>query len=110
MKNYDPNIRMGVHTIRTTIMCFDYVGHIEKEVGGNCRGRAMIESGLDIFEEFEGETKYMRSDCELTALPNEMLRAVLTREDGEQLIVEEHYSEFEAMITGVEIIDYKERE
>ena len=109
MKNYDPNIYMGIHTLRITIMNFDFVGHIEKEVGGNCRGKSMIESGLDIFEEFEGETKFMRSDCELTALPNEMLRAVLTNEKGEQLIITEHYSEFEDMIVGVEIIDYKDR-
>lgn len=34
MKNYDPNITRGVHTVRITLQMWEYKGHIIRHVCG----------------------------------------------------------------------------
>lgn len=47
MKNYDPNIYKGIHTVEVTIQQWDYVGHIRQSIGGNCKGRTILDLTLN---------------------------------------------------------------
>lgn len=38
MKNYDPNIRWGTHTIKVSFQRWDYKGFVTFRRGGNCKG------------------------------------------------------------------------
>ncbi|RBS36698.1 DUF5406 family protein [Enterococcus faecium] len=38
MKNYDPNIRLGTHTIKVSFQRWDYKGFVTFRRGGNCKG------------------------------------------------------------------------
>ena len=42
MKNYDPNIYRGVHTIKITLQIWDYIGHVTQKIRGNCKGRNIL--------------------------------------------------------------------
>ena len=38
MKNYDPNIRWGKHTVKVSFQRWDYKGFVMFRKGGNCKG------------------------------------------------------------------------
>lgn len=38
MKNYDPNIRWGTHTIKVSFQRWDYKGFVTFRRGGICKG------------------------------------------------------------------------
>lgn len=104
MKNYDPNIWDGIHTIKVTIQQWDYVGHIYKEIGGNCKGRDIL--GFD----FDCEDDDMENDCQLSFDEEfECFYAVLSRENGDTLEVYGDSYDFNNMIVAIEILEYKMR-
>lgn len=43
MKNYDPNIRWGLHTIKVSFQRWDYKGYVTFVKGGNCKGLDILE-------------------------------------------------------------------
>ena len=49
MKNYDPNISNGIHTVRVTLQIWDYKGHILQKIKGNCKGRSILDFDFDIY-------------------------------------------------------------
>ena len=61
LEKYDPNICFGRHTIRITLMQWDYVGHVAVEVNGNCKGAILldpcyiVEADEDEIEDFVDE-------------------------------------------------------
>lgn len=89
IKNYDPNF-IGIHTIRVTIMAWDYVGHIAFEIGGNCKGASLL-----CFEPFECDSqedirKYVENDCDFTYDKTaDTYSVTLRNEDGKEIIIED---------------------
>lgn len=105
MKNYDPNIWDGIHTVRVTIQLWEYIGHIFKRVGGNCRGRDILDF------DFEYEDADLENDCQLSFDEKyELFSAVLKNENGDIMEIEEDAQFFNNMIVAIEIIDHKMRE
>lgn len=103
MKNYDPNIYRGIHTIEITIQQWGYVGHITQRVGGNCKGRDVLDF------DFECEDADLENDCNLQYNEEyDCFSAVLKDENGNTLEVEESAEDFNKMIVKIEIIDYVE--
>ena len=101
MKNYDPNIYRGIHTVRVTIQQWGYVGHIIQKISGNCKGRDVLDF------DFEYEDADNENDCDLQFDEEfECFSAVLKNENGDTLEVEGDSSEFNRMIVAVEIIDF----
>lgn len=105
MKNYDPNIYEGIHTVRVTIQQWGYLGHITQKISGNCKGKDIL--GFD----FECEDGEIENDCDLRFDDDyNIFRAILKDEDGNTLEVEGDEEEFNQMIVSLEIVDFKEVE
>lgn len=104
MKNYDPNIWNGIHTVRITIQQWEYVGHITYKISGNCKGRDI----LDFDFEDESDDSLLENDCNLKFYEDGYISAVLTDEAGNTMKCEEEAREFNKMIVAVEIIDFVE--
>lgn len=101
MKNYDPNIVWGVHTIEVTLQQWGYVGHLMLKNTGNCRGKDVLDFDLECCV---GETE---SDCDFQYHEEEdYFSATLKDEKGNTLKIYGDLSEFNSMIVKVEIIDY----
>lgn len=47
MKNYDPNIRWGLHTIKVSFQQWDYKGHVTFVKNGNCKGLDVLNIDAD---------------------------------------------------------------
>lgn len=102
MKSYDPNIIDGIHTVRVTIQLWEYIGHIFKRTGGNCRGRDILDF------DFECEDADLENDCQLAFdEEHELFSAVLKNENGDTMEAEEDAQFFNDMIVAIEIIDHE---
>lgn len=102
IKNYNPNFR-GVHTVRVTFMCWNYVGHIAYKVGGNCRGADLLEADFLEFHTDIEISKYVENDCKFSFDEDaEIYTASLKDSDGGILDVEGDEYEFRRMIVGIE--------
>ncbi len=110
LKNYDPNISYGVHTVRFTLMQWDYVGHISIEIYGNSRGAPLLDPyGYIIDEENEDVKKFVENDCNYQ-MCGDYFRMELKNSKGDTIYVEDYYDELERMIVGIEIVDFKEKQ
>lgn len=107
--NYDPNYADGVHAVRVTIQAWDYRGHIEIKIGGNCKGFSLMEGIVDtIWIDALDEPSGITSDCNFEVLDEDCYRAVLRNERGDILDCEGDQRDFEDMIVGVEIVAFEE--
>lgn len=103
MKNYDPNITRGVHTIRITLQMWEYKGHIIRRVGGNCKGKSVLEF------EFEHEDDFTDNDCRMKYHEeNDCFTCTLKDENGNTLKCDGDANEMNDMIVAIEIVDYVE--
>ena len=101
IKNYDPNIYEGIHTVRITIQQWGYVGHITEKVHGNCKGRDVLDF------DFECEDGNLENDCNLRFDENyEYFTATQKDEAGNTLLVDGDARDFNKMIVAIEIMDY----
>ncbi|HIY02717.1 MAG TPA: DUF5406 domain-containing protein [Candidatus Blautia faecipullorum] len=104
MKKYDPNIKNGIHTVKITLQLFDYVGHIINKIGGNCKGKTILDY------DFECECEFPDNDCELEYHEDgDYFSCVLRNEKGDPLECENDAQEMNNMIVAVEILDYQEK-
>ncbi len=102
MKNYDPNIYNGIHTVKVTLQQWGYVGHIIQKISGNCKGRDVLDF------DFECEDADNENDCDLRFDEEyEYFQATLKNEVGDLLEVGGDAQEFNRMIVAVEIIDFQ---
>ncbi|MGC4706367.1 DUF5406 family protein [Enterococcus hirae] len=107
MKNYDPNIRWGTHTIKVSFQRRDYKGFVTFRRGGNCKG-------LDVLALDEEDLYYQP----LTDNPigfgllseddegNEWFKMTLKNDEGDELLVEDVWEELGDYIVGLEIIAF----
>ena len=107
IENYDPNMRNIIHTVRITLMRWDYVGHIAYRVGGNCKGASL----LDAESCFECDTlddinNYVENDCKLAWDEDyEIYTAVFTNANGDKLEIEADPEEIKDMVVAIELIN-----
>lgn len=104
MKNYDPNITWGVHTIEVTLQQWEYIGHLIFKNGGNCKGRDVLDFDLEclIGRKIENDCNFQYHEEE------DYFSATLKDESGNVLEVEGEAEEFNNMIVKIEITDYVE--
>lgn len=102
MKNYDPNIE-GMHTVKITLQQWEYKGHIIKRVGGNCKGRDILDF------DFECEDDFLDNDCQLEYHEDlDYFSCVLKDKNGKTLECRGDTEDMNDMIVGIEIIDFCE--
>lgn len=102
MKNYDPNIYSGIHTVKITLQQWGYVGHIIQEIRGSSKGRDVLDF------DFECEDAENENDCNLQFDEDfDSFSAILKNESGDTLEVEGDAEEFNQMIVALEIIDFQ---
>lgn len=118
IKRYEPYMGNTVHTIRITLMCFDYVGHIAFEVSGNFQGATLLNPEpifdcQDIINEYGKKdcvfaNEYVENDCEFTVVvtdENEDLYiAVLTNANGDKLEIVNTRDLIKEMIVSIEFV------
>ena len=112
IKNYDPCMDYAVHTVRITLMWYDYTGHIAYNISGNCRGASLLETST-FFECWSQDeiNKFAENDCELRYDEDyEMFTAVLLNDKGETLEIEADESEMQDMVVAVEFVKVEECE
>lgn len=102
MKNYDPNIYWGRHTIKVSFQCWDYKGYVTYRVGGNAKGISVLQ--IDHYE--LSDTKFLDNNVRLRDSGEGWYRMYLTNGEGEELEVEEEWTEISNSIVGVQIIDF----
>lgn len=105
---YDPNIWIGTHTVRITLMEWDYVGHIAYKIGGNTRGAGLLDA--DFFDYADGDdiANLVENDCELEWLEDSATyQLVLTNPAGEQIQEEWEADELKKMVVSIEFIKFE---
>lgn len=108
MKNYDPNITQGVHTVKVTLQIWDYVGHVTYKIGSRCKGRAILDFD---FLDFETEDEFSENDCCLEYHEDgDYFSCTLKNENGDTLECKNDVEEMNDMIVALEILDYKKVE
>lgn len=107
MKNYDPNIRMGTHTIKVSFQRRDYKGFVTFRRGGNCKGLSV----LSLDEEDLYYQPLTDNPIGFGLLPeddegNEWFKMTLKNGEGDELLVEDVWEELGDYIVGLEIIAF----
>ena len=104
MKNYDPNIRYGIHTIKVTFQVWEYSGYVIYQLRGNIKGIHAFPTDAD---DLCGGG-FLENNARLEDLGEEWYRMYLTDEKGEEIEVEEEWRYLNDSIVGMEIVDYVE--
>ncbi len=109
IKKYDPNIYDATHTVRITLMQWDYVGHISRRVGGNCKGADLLNADCFEFDNQDDIDRYVENDCELSYNEEyDEYTAVLTKPNGDQLEVQGNEQEMKNMVVAIEFVEVVE--
>ena len=109
-KNLDYHDEDVVHTIRITLMRYDYTGHIAYNIGGNCKGASLLETST-LFECWSQDEleRFTENDCELRYDEYyEIFTAVLLNDEGQTLGIEADESEIQDMVVCIEIVKIEE--
>lgn len=107
MKNYDPNIRWGKHTVKVSFQRWDYKGFVTFRKGGNCKGLDVLALDEDdLYDQplIDNPVGFglLSDDDE----GNEWFKMTLTSDTGDELSVEDAWSYLSEYIVGIEIIDF----
>ena len=104
MKSYNPNIYEGIHTVKVTLQQWDYVGHLIYEMGGNCKGKTILD-----FDFYDMDIdSIIQNDCQLMLDEYfDIFECKLKNENGDTMDFECDASEMNDMIVAIEIIDYR---
>lgn len=106
MEAYTANdYRYGRHEYRITLMCDGYVGHITSWVGGNTKGRSVLNHALDFFDGIGGK---FTSDCNFEIDDSEMFCSfTLHDKDGDELVFDNFdFDEVTDYVVAVEIVSF----
>jgi len=113
MKNYDPNINNGEHTVRVYLQIWGYKGSVDVVVRGNCHGKTIIETAMEaVSDSFCEDDEFFKNDINLRIedLGHEkyIVRGILTDDAGKTLELEEDADDMQTLIVGAEIIEYEQ--
>ena len=110
MKNYDPNIRWGIHTVKVSFQQWDYKGYVTFVKSGNCKGLNV----LDIDAEDLYDMKFKENPINFvwfgTDDDGEDWFTMILKNNEDELSVEDEWDCLKDYIVGVEIIDFVEEE
>jgi hypothetical protein len=107
---YDSNCESATHTILVTLMQENYVGHIVMQIGGNCKGKSILEC-IDFYSETEFNTAHTKNDCEIKYHEEgDFFTCVLRDKEGKVLFCEEDSEGMNDMIVSIEIIAVEQGE
>ncbi len=108
MKFYDINRRCGVHVIKVSLQTDQYKGSFTYEMGGNCKGRTVLDFDIEINDKEDIE-RFQKNGCKIERPYNdEWLLVTLTDpETGNTCEHEITDDEFNDMVVGLEIIEFK---
>ena len=112
IKNYDPCMDYAVHTVRITLMWYDYTGHIAYNISGYCKGASLLDA-QKLFECLGQEEidNFVENDCEFGYDEDyEVFTAVLLNDKGGTLEIEADESEMQDMVVAVEFVKVEECE
>lgn len=101
MREYDPNIGYGIHTVKITLQQWGYTGHIIWRIGGNCKGKRVLDFDFELFE----EDFNLENDCQMK-WDDGLFLCVLHDGEGNELEIEGEWEEMNELIVGMEIIDF----
>lgn len=114
MLNYYKPEGSGVHTIRVTFMYKDYIGHIAFQIGGNCKGSALLDPSFLEYHDQDDIDRYVENDCHFKFCGNdedeEYFAVTLKNANGDELLVEDNPLNFANMIVGIEIAEYEPKD
>ncbi|MBP2629854.1 MAG: hypothetical protein H6Q70_482 [Firmicutes bacterium] len=109
MEKYDGlNYGLGTHTIKVSLQDGIYKGAFTYEMGGNCKGFGVLD--FDITEHGRKEvSSFQMIDCKIKRDNDDedYLLVTLTNSAGDTCDYELEDDEFNSMIIGIEIIDFK---
>ncbi|EOS7956400.1 DUF5406 family protein, partial [Enterococcus hirae] len=93
MKNYDPNIRWGKHTVKVSFQHWDYKGFVMFRKGGNSKGLDVLALDEDdLYDQplIDNPVGFglLSEDDE----GNEWFKMILTSDTGDELSVEDAWS------------------
>ena len=88
MKNYDPHIRWGTHTVKVSFQIWEYKGYVTYQIRGNCKGSGLL--GVDADSLYD--TKFLENTARLVALDEEWFQMYLTDENGVETEIEEEWN------------------
>lgn len=108
---YNPNIYSGVHTVRITLMEWDYVGHIAYKIGGNTRGASLLDADFFDYADEDDLENLTENDCGLEWLEDSATyQLVLTNPAGEQIQEEWEADELKNMVVSIEFVRHGREE
>ena len=107
MKNYDPNIRLGTHTIKVSFQRWDYKGFVTFRRGGNCKGLDVLALNEDdLYDQTLTDNPIgfglLPEDDEV----KKRIKIQHIKENGDELSVEDTWSYLSDYIVSVEIIEF----
>lgn len=111
MKNYDPNIRWGLHTIKVSFQRGVYKGFVTFVKSGNCKGLDIL--GIDEEDLYDMKFKENPINFEWFDTDDDgedWFTMTLKNDKGDKLLVEDVCEELSEYIVGIEIIDFVEEE
>ncbi len=107
---YDPNSRLK-HTVRITLMQYDYVGHIAYKIGGSCHGSDLLDGSCFGEDDQEIIDNYVENDCKLSYDEDyDIYKAILTNPSGEFIEVEGDADEMQNMVVSIEFVEVEENQ
>ena len=106
MKNYDPNIRWGTHTIKVSFQYCDYKGFIKFKRGGNCKGLDVLMIDEDDLFDTSLSDNPIELEFRSTYEGNEWFKMELKNDKSDLLLIEEELRYISSYIVGIEIIDF----
>ena len=106
MKNYDPNIRWGTHTIKVYFQHWDYKGFVTFSRCGNCKGLDVLTLDEDdLFDQPLIDNPIGFGLLSTDNEGNEWFKMTLKNEN-DLLLVEDDWNYLSSYIVGIEIIDF----
>lgn len=107
MKNYDPNIRWGIHTVKVSFQQWDYKGYLTFIKSGNCKGLDILDIDADDlydikFKENPVNFRLLGTDDD----GEEWFAMTLKNDKDDELLVEDQWECSKDYIVGIEIVDF----
>lgn len=107
MKIYDPNMRMGTHTIKVFFQRWDYKGFVTFRRGDNCKGLSVLSlDEEDLYYQPLTDNSIGFGLLSEGNEGNEWFKMILTNDEGDELLVEDVWEELGDYIVGLEIIAF----
>ncbi|EOS7906093.1 DUF5406 family protein [Enterococcus hirae] len=110
MKNYDPNIRWGTHTIKVSFQRWDYKGFVTFRRGGNCKGLDVLALEDDLYDQTLTDNPIDFGLLSVDDEGNEWFKMTLKNDKDDVLEVEDEWSYLASYIVGIEITDFIEED